>query len=184
MIQWVRLYPLNAEGTGSIPSERTKSESDSHSVVSDFLQPHRLYPTRLLCPWDSPGKNIGVNCHALLQGTFLTQESNMDILHCRRTLYHLSHQGSPHYNLDYPIWYYLCFNWIMVQEYNLFEILRHPLKLLRLALWHTICPVSINIPCSVWKEYLFSNCVCNVPSRNIRASLLTIFSILTDFLFP
>ena len=30
-------------------------------------------PARLLCPWDSPGKNAGVGCHALLQGIFLTQ---------------------------------------------------------------------------------------------------------------
>ena len=31
---------------------------------------HGLWPTRLLCPWDSPGKNSGVGCHALLQGIF------------------------------------------------------------------------------------------------------------------
>ena len=31
------------------------------------LQPHRWQPTRLLCPWDSPGKNTGVGCHFLLQ---------------------------------------------------------------------------------------------------------------------
>ena len=43
-----------------------------HSVVSDSLQLHGLQPTRLLCPWDSPGKNIGAGCHALLQGIFLT----------------------------------------------------------------------------------------------------------------
>ena len=35
----------------------------SHSVVSDSLWPHRLWPTRLLHPWDFPGKNIGVGCH-------------------------------------------------------------------------------------------------------------------------
>ena len=35
-----------------------------------------LQPARLLCPWDSPGKNIGVGCHALLRGIFLTQGSN------------------------------------------------------------------------------------------------------------
>ena len=28
------------------------------SVVSDSVQPHRRQPTRLLCPWDSPGKNL------------------------------------------------------------------------------------------------------------------------------
>ena len=38
----------------------------SHLVVSDFLQPHGLYPTRFLCPWNSPGKNTGVGCHFLL----------------------------------------------------------------------------------------------------------------------
>ena len=37
------------------------------------MQPHRLQSARLLCPWDFPGKNIGVNCHFLLQGIFLTQ---------------------------------------------------------------------------------------------------------------
>ena len=43
------------------------------SVVSNSLQPHGLRPTRLLYPWDSPGKNAGVGCHALLQGIFLIQ---------------------------------------------------------------------------------------------------------------
>ena len=36
--------------------------------VQLFLQPHGLRPTRLLCPWDSLGKNAGVGCHFLLQG--------------------------------------------------------------------------------------------------------------------
>ena len=49
---------------------------------------------RLLHPWDSPGKSTGVGCHFLLQGIFLTQRSNPGLLHCRQTLYHLSHQGS------------------------------------------------------------------------------------------
>ena len=39
------------------------------SVMSDFVQPHRWQPTRLLCPWDSPGKNTGVGCHFLPQCT-------------------------------------------------------------------------------------------------------------------
>ena len=36
------------------------------SVKSDSVRPHGLQPTRLLCPWDSPGKNTGVGCHFLL----------------------------------------------------------------------------------------------------------------------
>ena len=38
----------------------------SHSVMSDSYQPHGLQPTRLLCPWDFPGKSTGVGCHCLL----------------------------------------------------------------------------------------------------------------------
>ena len=36
---------------------------------------------RLLCPWDSPGKNTGVGCHALLQEIFQTQGLNSCLLH-------------------------------------------------------------------------------------------------------
>ena len=67
----------------------------SRLVLSDSLRPHGLQPARLLYPWDSPGKNTGVGCHALLQGIFPTQGSNPGPLHCRRILDGLSHQGSP-----------------------------------------------------------------------------------------
>ena len=46
------------------------------SVLSDSLRPYGLQPARLLCPWDSPGKNTGVDCCALLQGIFPNQGSN------------------------------------------------------------------------------------------------------------
>ena len=46
--------------------------SESHSVLSSAFWPHGLEPARLLCPWNSPGKNPGVGCHALLQGIFPT----------------------------------------------------------------------------------------------------------------
>ena len=68
--------------------------SVSHSVVSDSAT-HELEPARLLCPWNSPGKNTEVSCHFLLQGIFLTQGSNPGLPHCRQILYHLSPQGSP-----------------------------------------------------------------------------------------
>ena len=51
------------------------------SVVSDSLRPHRLQPTKRLSPWDSRGKNTGVDCHALLQGIFPTQGSSLNVLH-------------------------------------------------------------------------------------------------------
>ena len=67
----------------------------SHSIVSDSLQTHGLQPTRLLCPWDSPGKNTGVGCHALLQGTFLTQRLNPHILYCQVDSLPLVPPGKP-----------------------------------------------------------------------------------------
>ena len=48
--------------------------------MSNSFVTHGLWPTRLLCPWDSPGKNTGVRCHALLQGIFHTQGSNPHLL--------------------------------------------------------------------------------------------------------
>ena len=56
-----------------------------------------LEPIRLLGARDSPSKNTGVGCHFLLQGIFQTQGLNLQLLrllHCRQTLYLLSHQGS------------------------------------------------------------------------------------------
>ena len=58
------------------------------------LQPHGLYsPPGSSVHGESPGKNTGVGCHALLQGILPTQGSNPGLPHCRRILYHLCHQG-------------------------------------------------------------------------------------------
>ena len=64
------LYYLRVQGS---PAQALSVCVLSRSVMSDSLQQHGLQPGRLLCPWDSPGKNTGVGCHALLQGIFLTQ---------------------------------------------------------------------------------------------------------------
>ena len=52
-----------------------------------------LYPSRLLCPWDSPGKNTEVGCHFLVQGIFPTQGSNQCLLHWLVDSLLLSHLG-------------------------------------------------------------------------------------------
>ena len=67
----------------------------SHPVVSSSLRPQDCSPPGLLCNGDSSGKNAAVGCHALLQGIFPTQGWNPSLLHCRRILYCLSHQGNP-----------------------------------------------------------------------------------------
>ena len=76
---------------------RFSKKSESRSVVSDSLQPYGLYS-----PWNSPGQNTRVDSHSLLQGIFPAQGSNPGLPHCRRILYCLNHQGSPH-------WYYVVF---------------------------------------------------------------------------
>ena len=64
--------------------------SESCSVMSNSLWPHRLYS-----PWNSPGQNTGVGSLSLLQGIFPPQGSNPDLLHCRRIPDQLSHKESP-----------------------------------------------------------------------------------------
>ena len=51
-----------------------------------LFAPHGLQPSRLLCPWDFPGKNTGVGCRCLLQGIFPTQGSNPGLPYCRQML--------------------------------------------------------------------------------------------------
>ena len=66
--------PLNHPGSPLRPMQ--VSESGSRSVASNSSWPQGLEPANLLCPWNSPGKNTGVDCQALLQGIFPTQRLN------------------------------------------------------------------------------------------------------------
>ena len=106
------------------------NESISHLVMSSSLWLHGLQPSRLLCPWDFPGKNTGVGCHFLLQEIFLTQGSNPGLLHCKRILFHPSHRGSPISQIVLNklifnrvntvkvtviwLWIYLCYNFFFI----------------------------------------------------------------------
>ena len=60
-LEWVAISFSNAG------KRKVKVKSLSRSVVSSCLQPHGLQPTRLLRPWDFPGKSTGVGYHCLLQ---------------------------------------------------------------------------------------------------------------------
>ena len=48
--------------------------------MSNSVPPHRLQPTRLPSPWDSPGKNTGVGCHFLLQCMKVKSESESEVV--------------------------------------------------------------------------------------------------------
>ena len=62
----------------------------SHSVVSNSATP---WTVAFWALWNFPGKNTGVGNLSLLQGIFLTQGPNLDLLPCRQILYCLSHQN-------------------------------------------------------------------------------------------
>ena len=54
------------------PTQESEKWKWSRSVVSDSSRPHGLKPTRLLHPWDFPGKSTGVGCHCLLREKLYT----------------------------------------------------------------------------------------------------------------
>ena len=69
---------MNVCKTHSLCSQTPVSQASRQwkwnpSVVSDSWRPHGLQPKRLLCPWDFPGENTGVDCHFLLQEIFPTK---------------------------------------------------------------------------------------------------------------
>ena len=98
------------------------------------LWPQRLQPIRLLCPWDSPGKNTRVGSHSLLQGIFLTQGSNSDFPHYRQILYCLSHQGSL---VDYTRWS-INFWWIQLNVKKFLSCVSVSSLYQITSLWYTL----------------------------------------------
>ena len=84
--------------SSSCPSSRWCHPATSSSVIPfsscpQSLPVSRSFPMSQLFTWG--GQSIGEGSHSLLQGIFLTQWSNLGLLHCRPILYCLSHQGSP-----------------------------------------------------------------------------------------
>ena len=91
------------------------------------LQCYRWQPVRVR-PWDFPGKNTWIGCHALFQGIFPTQESNpylQHLLHCTQVLYPLSHLRSPtveHYLALKKEDSNTCYTWMNLEDIMLSEI--------------------------------------------------------------
>ena len=81
------------------------------SCVWLFVTLWTIYPARLLCPWESPGKNTRVGFHALLLGIFPTQGSNphlLPLLHWRTGSWPLAPPGKP---MCIPYLLYLLICW-------------------------------------------------------------------------
>ena len=87
------------ENKNKICVEEIIKKDNSHSVMSNSLQPHELYiayqaPLSMEFSMD---KNTGVCYCSLLLRIFPIQELNLGLLHCRWILYHLSHKEAPKY---------------------------------------------------------------------------------------
>ena len=98
------------------------------SVVSNSLWPHGQWPTRLLCPWNFPGKNTGMSCYFLLQGIYLTQGLNLCLLH-------------------FLCWWwvlYHCSTWEAIQNYVFFNK-------------HTDFVICLNTSCIERRQDMFSH---------------------------
>ena len=117
----------------------------SCSVMSDSLQPHGLWPARLLCPWNSPGRNTAVVCHSLLQRIFPTQGLNPRFPCCRQISLPSEPQGNI-YTLNVCV--YICLSismqlchYLCLSIWDLALWISSPcLCLLFLGLLSSLCP--------------------------------------------
>src|SRR5574341_83248 len=97
------------------------------SVVSDSVRPHRRQPTRLLRPWDSPGKNTGVGCHFLLQ--CMKVKSEREVAQSCLTLSDPMEYSLPGYSINGIIqarvleWGDIAFSIAAINKYNLLKSL-------------------------------------------------------------
>ena len=90
----------------------------SLSVVSDSVQPHKRQPTRLRRPWDSPGKNIGVGCHFLLQCMKVRSES--EVAQSCPTLRNLMDHSSPGSSV-HGISQARALEWVAIMHYHVWN---------------------------------------------------------------
>ena len=122
--------------------------------MPNLLWPHGLGFNRLLCPWDSPGKNSGVGSHSLLQGIFPTQGSNPSLLHCRQIFYHLGYCA-------------ICLVWLFVTPWTVAHQAPLSMRILQARILEWAAMPSFNrssqtrdwtqVSCSVGILYLLSH---------------------------
>ena len=110
--------------------------------MSDSLWPHGLQPARLLCPWNSPGKNTGVGCHALFQRIFPTQGSNLCfsfLLHWQVGSLPLDHLGSSRIKYQGNSTFFLEAKMFKLRKFNLLKQPKFPDGIFPISsyFWHS-----------------------------------------------
>ena len=90
------------------PMHESEKWKWSRSVVSDSSRLHGLQPTRLLCPWDFPGKSTGVGCHCLLRNASIRGAKMQEVLLTKKKIFFPFQRSPPrpHYLLvTAPDWH-------------------------------------------------------------------------------
>ena len=142
-----------------------------YSVVSCSVVSNSLQPARLLCPWTSLGKNIGVGCHALLQEIFSTQGLNLGLPNCRQNLYRLSHQGSP--RIYEPLEARYTGESALIHRLFTFSFSVCVCVCVCVCMYVCVCACSV-VPNSVWPHGLWPTrllCPWDLPGKNIGSEL-------------
>ena len=142
----------------------TKEWNESNFIYNSFLRVssywallfHKL--AGLLCPWDSPGRNTGVGCHLLLQGTFLTQEDPESPALAGR-FFTTEPPGKPH------VCRYLSSNWDMTCKH----------QDLRSKLSNKYICIDPVYPLLYYHEYLRTHTVFTTHSISSAADLKTAY---------
>ena len=127
-----------------------------NSIVSDSSRPHGLQPTRLLGPWDFPGKSTGVECHCLLRGSVLTPCKCRVAYVCSVVSNSLQPHGHRIFQARILVWVLLHF---LLQEI-------FPTKGLNLWLqhWQAVVFVFVFSHCPTWQAPNAEIEVCNEDS--------------------
>ena len=87
------------------------------------MQPHRRQPTRLLHPWDFPGKSTGVGCHCLLRNiTYLTTNSlfvvqSLNHVQLFETLWTVAHQSSLSFTIFWTLLKFMSIELVMLSNH-------------------------------------------------------------------
>ena len=135
-------------------------------------------PIRLLCPWNSPGKNTVMGCRCLPQGIFSIQGSNLCLLHWQADSLPQSHKGSP--SIQLHLFYYfisLCFPKSLKRKGS--QILYHQFRFLQgwffISLFLTWVFTDLQFPAFVWIFSILPLQVCRI-SVSILSSQTAMFS--------
>ena len=157
------------------PMHESEKWKWSRSVMSNSSWPHGLQPTRLLCPWDPPGKSTGVGCHCPLhqapgkgKSNFASFWHEVPLLYASNNFY------------KYIFFHMQCNTQLKLTEYprkSVFEITGYSRKLASPSVI-LLSSFTLEATCSRrWYE-MAKGCLIHIELERIKTQTITILSLL------